>query len=69
MYILTMCIYLQEGTTSGCLSWQAQERSRMHACGLGGCARAPIVPFCPCRLANLSPTCGMRMERTCNPTP
>lgn len=25
----------------------------------------PMVPFWPWRLANLSPTCGMRIERTC----
>jgi hypothetical protein len=25
----------------------------------------PIVPFCPCRDANLSPTCGTRTDRTC----
>lgn len=24
----------------------------------------PHVPFCPCRLANLSPICGIRTERT-----
>lgn len=24
-----------------------------------------MVPFCPCREANLSPTCGMRTDRTC----
>ena len=24
----------------------------------------PIVPFCPCRDANLSPTCGILIERT-----
>ena len=24
----------------------------------------PIVPFCPCRLANLSPICGTRMDLT-----
>ena len=25
----------------------------------------PMVPFWPWRLANLSPTCGMRIDRTC----
>lgn len=24
----------------------------------------PTVPFCPCRDANLSPTCGIRIDRT-----
>ena len=41
---------------------QAMTRVRGGYCTERG---APMVPFCPCRLANLSPTCGMRMERTC----
>ena len=37
--------------------------------GMSSCVYViPIVPFCPCRLANLSPTCGMRIDRTCAPT-
>ena len=39
---------------------------RAWGCGFTSCRYwIPQVPFCPCRLANLSPIWGMRTERTC----
>lgn len=36
-----------------------------HVNGMSSCLYVmPQVPFCPCRLANLSPICGIRTDRT-----
>ena len=36
-----------------------------HVNGISSCVYViPMVPFCPCREENLSPTCGVRHERT-----